>query len=816
MIRTHLKTAWRSIRKAGGYAVLNIAGLAVGLAACLLIVFYIRAELAYDSYHEHANRIYRVQRAWLAADGSVRGEFANLAPAFAPLLASEFADIEAIARIWGPGSIAVKAGDSVFTESRFFFAEPALFDILSIPLAHGDAAVLNEAGHVVLSRSAARKYFGDEDPLGQPLLVAAFADRLFQVAGVMEDTPPDSHIHFDFLASYRSLQGLQGSGDSDYFLGTRNFSDNVTGVYVRLAPGVDGRRMQARMPEFLDRHFPARADEQGRLVKTSQSQTLHFQKVRDIHLRSRTQSEYEPNGDARTVALFGLAAAFILVIACVNFVNLATARAAKRGKEVGLRKVAGAARRTLAVQFLGESLLTTLIAFVFALGLALLALPAFGRLTGSHLTVRDGFSPGTLLLLSGGFLLTGLLSGLYPALYLSSLRPWTVLRNQTVRGRGGAALRQGLVVFQFAVSIALIFSVTVVSRQMRFIMTADLGYDRGDILLAPIGPDIIARWDDVKTGLLGQPDILGATLSKRAPTGRLLDSPGFWAEIGGERVRGAFRMPHNRVERDFFRTFGMEIVAGRDFSPDHPTDESEAFILNETAVRQLGLKDPAEAIGLTFGTFAPNRTGRVIGVVRDFNYESLREAIVPIVTYIAPSQANTLTLKIAPGSVNRVAAHVQAVLDRYSPAGPLQADFLAERILALYRNERRTMAMFAAFSLLAVVIGCLGLCGLAAFSAERRTKEVGIRKVLGASPAGIAGLLAREFTRWVVAANFIAWPLACWGMTRWLKGFAYRAPLGLRPFLLSGALAAAVALATVSYQAVKAAVANPVRALRCE
>ncbi len=816
MIKNYLKSAWRNLLKAKGFSFLNIAGLGVGLAVCLLILLYVGDELSYDAYHEHADRIFRVQRAWLASDGSIRGEFANLAPSFAPLLRSDFGEIERIARIWGPGTIVVRTGDVVFTEERFFFAEPELFDILTIPLARGTASSLAETGSVILSRSTAQKYFGGEDPMGKTLVVVSSSEFPMQVAGVMEDTPRNSHIHFDFLASYLSLKGLSGSGDSDYFHGTRNFSDNVTGVFVRLAPGLEGRDMEAKIPAFLDRVFPPRTDEQGRLVKTSDSQRLHFQKVKDIHLTSHTQSEYEPNSDLRTVVLFTIVAAFILVIACVNFMNLSTARAVKRAKEVGLRKVVGAARRALAVQFLGESLLVTFIALLLALGLVALALPAFGQFTGHPLGFGRIFAPSNLLLIGGGFLLTGLLSGFYPAVYISSFRPGIILRGELTRGKGGTAFRKALVVFQFAISIALIFSVTVVTRQMRYIQNADLGYDRENILLVPVGREILGRWEDVKTGLLEEKDVLAATLSKRAPTGRLLDSPGFWAEVRGERVQSAFRMPHNRVEHDFFKTFGMEFVAGRDFSIEHPTDTAEAFILNETAVRQLGFERPGDAIDIPFGTIAPFRRGRVIGVVRDFNYESLREAVVPIVTYILPSQANTLSLRIAPGSMNRVMNHVQAVLDRFSPGGPRRADFLADRLFALYRNERRTMRMFGAFSLLAVFIGCLGLFGLAAFSAERRTKEIGIRKVLGATSAGIAAILAQEFTRWVAVANLIAWPLAYFGMTGWLRSFAYRTSIGARPFVLSAALALVVALATVSTQAVKAAVADPVRSLRYE
>jgi putative ABC transport system permease protein len=817
MLKNYLVTAWRNIVKSKGFSLLNIAGLAVGLAVCILILLYVRAETSYDAYHEHVDRIYRVQNAWLNADGSIRGEFATLAPSYASILRSDFPEIERLARLFNRTGAIVKAGDRTFTEERFFFAEPEIFDILTLPFVQGDpATALNDVGGVVLSRTTARKYFGDEDPMGRGLVLPSANNLEFRVTGVMEDVPPNSHVHFDFLASYITLKGLSGTGDNDYFHGTRNFSDNVTAVFVRLAAPHRGPAFQAKMPAFLDRHFPPREDEQGRLVKTSESRTLHVQKVKDIHLYAHTRSDFEPAGDARTVRLFTAIALFILAIACVNFVNLATARGVKRAREVGLRKVVGAARRTLAAQFLGESFLITFLALLLAVGLVVLALPAYGRFVGHAFGAGALFSPAGLGLGAAGFLLTGLAAGIYPALYLANFRPSTILRGELTRGRGGAALRKALVVFQFAISIALIFSVTVIVRQTRFLRTADIGFARDNIICVPVDSSVYRRWTDMKAALLREPSILAATLSKRAPAGRLLDSPGFWAEVGGERVQSAFGMPHNRVEQDFFKTYGMTLIAGRDFSEAIPTDAAEAFILNETAVRRLGFESPEAAVGAPFGTFAPNRNGRVIGVVRDFNYESMHEAIVPIVTYIAPNQANTLSLRIAPGSLAKVVRHAQSVFDSISPAGPVKYDFLTDRLAALYRSEERAMRMFFFFSLLAVGVGCLGLFGLASFSAERRTKEIGVRKVMGASAPAIAGLLSREFVLWVAVANLVAWPAAYFAANEWLRGFAYRVSVGVAPFVLSAALALVIALVTVSYQAVRAAFADPVKALRYE
>lgn len=817
MFKSYLVTAWRNLLRSKGFSFLNIAGLAVGLAVCLLIMIYVRAETSYDAYHEHVDRIYRIQNAWLNADGSIRGEFATLAPSYALLLRNDFPEIERLARLLNRTGTIVRAGDRTFTEERFFFAEPEIFDILTLPFLQGDpATALNDVGGIVLSRTTARKFFGAADPMGRSLVLPSANNLEFRVTGVIEDVPSNSHIHFDFLASYITLKGLSGSGDNDYFHGTRNFSDNVTAVFVRLAAPHGGPAFQAKMPAFLDRHFPPREDEQGRLVKTSESRTLHVQKVKDIHLFAHTRSDFEPAGDIRAVRLFTAVALFILAIACVNFINLSTARGVKRAKEVGLRKVVGAARRTLAAQFLGESFLITFIALLLAAGLVLLGLPAFGRFVGHPFGAGSLLCPAGLGLLLAGFLVTATAAGIYPALYLASFRPSAILRGELTKGKGGAAFRKSLVVLQFAISIALIFSVTVITRQTRFLRTADIGFARDNIICVPVETAVSRRWTDMKAALLREPSVLAATLSKRAPTGRLLDSPGFWAEVDGERIQSAFGVPHNRVEHDFFKTYGMSLVAGRDFSLDIPTDAAEAFILNETAVRRLGFQSPEAALGADFGTFAPDRTGRIIGVVRDFNYESMHQAIVPIVTYVAPNQANTLSLRIAPGSLAKVVRHAQTVFDSISPAGPIKYDFLTDRLAALYRSEERAMRMFFFFSLLAIGVGCLGLFGLAAFSAERRIKEIGIRKVFGASSPAIAGLLSREFTMWVAAANLIAWPAAYFATRQWLQGFAYRAPIGVVPFILSASLALAIALITVSYQAMRAAVADPVKALRYE
>lgn len=818
MIKNYFKIAWRNIKRQKGYTFINIAGLAIGMAVCILILMFVRDELSYDTYHEHKDRIYRIERQWFAADGSLRGALCSVAPSFVPFLENEFPEMKHIVRMLGTGETLISIGDTNFVEERFYFAEHDIFEVFTIPLIKGDPkTALENPNSLVLSESMALKYFGDEDPMGKIMKVGSSKDG-FQVTGIMEDVPKNAHLHFDMLASFITLKGVQTyyRDGSDYFFGTTNFSDNVTYVYMRLAENTDPRDVAARIPGFLDRHLPSFEDDSGNIVKPSQWNTLLLRKVTDIHLRSHTNNELEANGDIRYVTLFTLIAVFILIIACINFMNLSTARAVKRAKEVGLRKVVGANRRLLITQFLGESQLIALLAMVLALVIVAVFLPYFSAFSGHDLGFNLLINPLGLFILISVFLITGLAAGLYPAFYLSAYKPATILRGELSRGTRGTIIRKALVVFQFAISAVLIICVSVVFKQMRFLQNADLGYQRENMVMIPADRTVRQSWRDIKQELLKNPRILAATTSKRAPSGRLLDAPGFRIEINGEVVDNPFSMPHNRAEHDFFKTYGMKIVAGRDFSREHPTDEDEAFIINETAVRRLGLNSPEEAIGMPLSTQAPNRSGRVIGVVADFNYESMHHEIIPMLTYIRLQEANTVALRITAGNTQETIAYVQSVWDKFNPGYSISYTFLDDRLSELYRNEVRMMQMFGYFSILAIFIACLGLFGLASFTTEQRTKEIGVRKVLGATLSNIVTLLSKEYSKWVLFANIIAWPVAYFGMKIWLRNFAYRVNIGLTIFILTALLTFLIALLTVSYQSVKAALGDPAQALRYE
>jgi len=815
MLSNYLKVAWRNIVRKKGFSFINITGLAIGMTVCLLILLFVQYELSYDSYHKNAEDLFRLERQWLSPDGSVRGGFASLAPSFVVFLEKEFPEIENAVRIFPFETTLVSVGDIHYEEKRFYFAEEDIFDVFSIPLVKGDPkTALAEPDGLVISQSMARKYFRDENPVGKQMKIDQ--TYLLQVTGVMEDTPSNTHVYFDFLAPYLALKGIRGSGERDYFHGTRNFTDNVTFAYVRFSPGTDPAAVKAKIPGFMDRVLGTRKDKDGNIVPASQGNTIFLRKVTDVHLHSHTSKELEANGDIRYVNLFTIIAIFVLVIACINFMNLSTARATQRAREVGLRKVVGANRRRLMTQFLGESLVVALMAIVLALVLVVLLLPAFNAFASRNISFGLLFNPVGLLTVLGVFFLTGIASGFYPAMYLSAFRPAVILRGELTRGTRGVLMRKILVVFQFAISVALIVSVGVVYKQMRFLQNADLGFERENIVMLRADQVIKQNWQDFKQQITGSPHILFATLSKRAPTGRLLDSPGFRTEVNGQALTSPFSMPHNRVEYDFFKTYGMEIITGRDFSIEYPTDANKAFILNETAVRRLGLERPEDAVGMPMSTIAPFLSGNVIGVVKDFNYESMHHEIIPIITYIQPIQANTVSIRIASGRIREALSDAEVVWKRFNPEYPFQYEFLDDRIAEQYRNEDRMMQMFGYFSLFAIFIACLGLFGLASFTAEKRTKEIGIRKVLGATLSNIMLLLSKEFTLLVLVSNIIAWPVSYFAMQSWLNNFAYKTGIGWIVFVLAGFLTLVISLLTVSYQAIRAALTDPAVAIRYE
>lgn len=813
MLSNYFKIAMRNLFRQKAYSFINISGLALGIATCLIIFLYLRAELSYDTFHEHGDRIFRLERQNLGPNGEVTGSGNTLAPSFTLLLEKDFPEFENIARIYHR-PLRVEYGENNFVESNVFFAEHDIFEVFTLPMVQGDPAnALVNPFSVVISQSTALKYFGSADPMGKNL---EFFSNVFEVTGVIKDTPRYSHIHFDVVPSYLSLKGQGGSYNikEDYFLGSDNFTDNVTYTYAKIAANTDPKVLHLKFPEFLDSNIPPVTLGDGSIKKVSQLVSIGFRSITDIHIRAGGEVDIEPTTDSAYISIFTLVAIFILIIACVNFINLSTARGAKRAKEVGLRSVVGANRSSLITQFIGESVFLSFIAVLLAVVLVVLSLPYFEAFIGTELNFSIINDPFILLVLTGIFLTAGIVSGLYPAFYLSSFSSASILRGEITKGHKGTFFRKALVVFQFAISAALIMSVSVVNSQMNFMRMADLGFDKENVLLISMDKEVRNKYDDVKRNLMQNAPILAVTASKRAPSSFLNDAPGFEIELDGEVRKNPLNMPHNRVWYDFFKTYKMEIIAGRDLSIEYPTDDSLAYVLNETACRQLGIENPNDVLGANFKA-AGYTQGKVIGVVKDFNYETLRNDIVPIVTYIS-GYVNTMAIRIAPGNYQKSIAYIKNIFSKYYPGRNFEYSFLDDKLDALYKNEAKMMEMFSYFSAFALVIACLGLFGLAAFTVEQRVKEIGIRKTLGATVSNLTFILSFQFTRWIIIANLIAFPIVYYFMANWLNNFSYHTEISLFVLLLSLIVSLIIGVLTVSSQTLKAATRNPVTSLRVE
>ncbi len=799
MIRNYLKIALRNLSRSKAFSVINLLGLAVGMACFILILLFVRSELGYDRFHENSDRIWRVTREWLNEDGATSLHLGYVAPPIAPLLANDFPDILQATRIQTPGPMLVSRGETAFMEERLLFADENLFAVFTFPLLRGEpGAALKEPFTVVVTEKTARKYFGNEDPVGQ---VLRFDDRIdAKVTGVVREVPRNSHFHFDLIGSLATLRQLYGQKEFE------NWGSNNYATYILLPGGYPAEKIGAQLPAFLDRHYSPDAHKRNR---------LHLQRLTDIHLRSHLDSEIETNSDIATVTIFSAIAVFILLIACINFMNLSTARSSIRAREVGLRKVVGADRGQLIRQFLGESLLTAFLSLGIGLVMVFLVKPAFAGFVSRDLSLNFFRDPGLLAGLVGVALAVGLAAGIYPAFVLSSLRPVRILKGSKGTAAHGAAFRSILVLIQFAVSIALIVCVGVVSRQMAYARDKKLGFDKERVVILEMNAATRGRYDAVREQLLAHPGILNAAGSRRIPSGRLLDSSGAKILDGAADRPVNFRLAFVCVDYAFIDTYGMEMAAGRDFSKQYPTDAAEAFIINEKAAREIGWT-PEEAVGKGFSYGFGDRKGRIIGVVKDFHFESIHQEIAPIVFFIQPSQYGLMSVRIRPGEIPSTIAFLQKRWAEWQPKFPFSYSFLDERFAGLYRAEEKLGKVFLGFSLLAIFIACLGLYGLASFSAEKRTREIGIRKTLGATTPRVVLMMSRDFTRWVLAANVIAWPVAYLAMRSWLRGFAYRIDLGPGPFLLAGAAVLFIAVVTVSHQAIKAALANPADALRTE
>ncbi len=795
MIRNYFTVAWRNLLRYKGYTALNLVGLTAGLTCVILVGLYIWDELSYDRFHKNADRIYRVTRDFVDQDGNVNLHLGLIAAPFAPRLQTDFPEIEQAVRLLGAGA-SLAFTDKLFNENNMFFAEKNLFKVFSFQVHQGNRdQALAEPYTVMFSEPMARKYFGSENPIGKTVRVAGEIDLV--VTGVFEPLPAQSHFHPNFLISLATAEDERINGKETM---RSNFGANGSATYLLLPENYDVSRLQRLFPAFIDKHLGKDAHKWTR---------LYLQKLTDIHLHSHLGSELEANSDSKYVTLFALIGFFILILACINYTNLATARSARRAKEIGLRKVIGAEKWQLATQFQSESVLLTCGALVLAVALSALLLPTVNTFSGKAIAMAALFNPYSITALVGLVLLTGLLAGGYPALYLTSLEPLNALKNQRSQPHRSNPLRQSLVVVQFSVAIFLLIGTAVVFEQLRFIQSKKLGYRKEQMVILPNpGKDLAHAFEQA---LMGIPGVTQVAFSSKVPSDRLLDMAQIQVPATTGRPAQKRELKVLYVDHDFLPTYEMRLLAGRSFSRQYPSDDSTAFVLNQRAVKLLGWSTPREAVNapLVSGT----RQGRIIGVIEDVHFESLQQSIEPLVMIIDQGRFNSVTLKLSIDEVSNTLARAKNIWQQFQPHSPFEYQFLDQNFQRLYQTEQTRGQLFTAFTIVALLIACLGLLGLAAYTAEQRTKEIGVRKALGASVSSVVGLLAKDFLKPVFIAILIASPVAWYTMRQWLQGFAYRIDMEGWYFALAGLLAIGIALLTVSFQSIKAALMNPVKAL---
>jgi ABC-type antimicrobial peptide transport system permease subunit len=780
MIGNYIKVTLRNIFKYKSYTIINILGLAIGMACTILILIWVQDELSYDRFHTNADELYRV----VVEDHESQqvSRFCETPPPLSAALKQEFPGIIQTTRFGRWGRQLVKHGEKRFNENGLCFADAAIFKMFTFTFIKGDPqTVFINPYSIVLTEEMVEKYFGNEDPINKSLNIN---DRFnLKITGVIKSIPANSHLKFDFLTQFETIKELIGAKNLN------NWEFHAFGTYVLLTPNTDVGKVNQKISGFLE--------------KNSRGQTrLYLQPLTEIHLYG-----LEGDGTIVYVYIFSLVALFVLVIACLNFMNLSTARSFNRIKEVGVRKVVGATRAQLIMQFLGEAIFLVFIANLIAIILVQLALPAFNQLSGKRLTI-DYPDYGTILGLIAIVIITGLISGSYPALFLSSSKPAEVLKGKIKSA--SYKLRRVLVVVQISLSIILIICTLVVSNQLNYLSTKKLGFDKNNLVYFSMNRAFRNNYEALRNELLKSPDILNVTATSNLPIDGVNATDSKDVDWEGKRADKKIRINHISVDYDFIETFNIKFVQGRNFSRSFSTDPSN-YIVNEKAVEQMGMEFP---IGKQF-SFWKNR-GEIIGVVKDFNFDTLYDEIEPLLLRMAPDWYFFVVVKIKAARVSNSLDILEKIYRKFAPGFPVEYSFLEERIKNLYRDEDRMEKIISSFAFLAIFVSCLGLFGLSSFMAEKRTKEIGIRKVLGASTSGIVFLLSKEFVKVVFIANIVAWPIAYYAMNRWLQDFAYRTNMSVTIFIFSTIFTLVITLLTVSYQCIRASTIIPVEALKYE
>jgi len=794
MLRNYIKIAFRNLWRHKSFSIINIIGLAVGLTACFLIFMYVRFELSYDKFNQNFDNIYR-----LNTDIKAPNEVLHWSSASAPMgpaLQQDYPDVQSYVRIFGYGYL-VESKLSKFQENNLAFVDPSIFKIFTFPLVEGDPnTALNAPYSVVLTETMAKKYFGSEDALGKSLLLDG--KHPVKVTGICKDVPDNSHFNFDMLISVSTMEKLKLMNFQEW----GNFS-NFT--YLLLRPGANPDALQAKLPSFLVRHISADLRSKG------YNYDLFIEPLNKVYMDTFRGAPI--NGSMNNVYIFSVIAIFILVIACINFINLTTARASERAKEVGIRKVVGAAKEQLTAQFLGESVIISLISFVLAVLMSWLLLPLFNQLAGKTIA-HNILEHGYIFILFLMSVIIGFIAGIYPALVLTGFKITSILKGRFNTSTKGILLRKGLVVVQFTVSIVLIVGTIIVYNQLSYMRNQSLGFKKDQMLVIDFSGDstVQSQSETIKNQLKEIHGVLSVSASSSSPGN---GNPVAYTQA--ENRQGTMQSANLNlydVDYDFIPQYGMKVLAGRAFSKDYPSDSTKSFVLNESAVKQLGYTSPQAAIGKHFKQWG--RDGSVIGVVKDFNYAGLQQTIKPLNFRINPHNLGIFTVNIAGGNIPATISAIQDKWKYIAPERPLVYNFLDDNFNKQYTSEDRFGKLFLYFAVLAIFISCLGLLGLASYSTLQRTREIGIRKVLGATVPMIVNMLSKEFLMLVLIAALIAFPISWMGMHKWLQDFAYKIDIAWWVFGVAGVLAVMIALTTVSFQAIRAALANPVKSLRSE
>jgi putative ABC transport system permease protein len=822
MFRNYLKIAFRSLRKSKGFTALNIIGLAAGLGVCLLIVLYVTDELSYDRYNVNADRIYRIDED--AYINNTRFESANTSKLFGPALVASYPKIQQMVRFRNPGDLLVRKGNDHVLDHHFTFADSTIFKVFTLPMIAGDPnTALNNPHSIVIDESAARRYFNSTDVIGRTLEVG-YGNTLLKITGVIRDMPEQSQFHFSFIRPLRESYTFNNASENDWL------SSNYY-TYILVQPGTTQAEAQQDVDAVVDLHVSRALQETfhvsvADLGKAGNHFRYQIFPLTDVHLYSNKSYELEANSNIQFVYIFSVIAVLILLIACVNFMNLSTARSANRAKEVGIRKVAGSTKGHLIGQFLTESILLSLFSLVLALGIAVLLLPMFNQLAGKSLHPDVLFSGRFLPILILLVLLVGCLAGSYPAFYLSSFQPIQVLKGKIAAGFRSSWLRSSLVVFQFFISIGLIVSTLVIYRQLHYIRNKEVGFNRDQVLVIhdtwSLGRD---GTTNLRKSLLTLAGVTDATVTSDMPTagGDQYRQPG-WFRDASLDARKVIFMTTLQVDDHYVPTLGMQMVKGRNFDLAQFSTDSTAVLLNEAAVAMLGVKDPLNLIIYNRADeveadetdhFKP-LAFHVIGVVKDFNYNSMHDKIHPLIMVVNNFNWASMAVRFHTNDAFSLVRQVESKFHAAKQGLPFSYTFMDNDFDKMYHAEQQTGQIFVTFAVFAILIACLGLFGLVTYAAEQRTKEIGIRKVLGARVSGIVGLLSKDFTILVGIAALIAFPAAWWAMYKWLETFAYRTEISWWIFLVAGAVALAIALLTVSIQTVRAALANPIKSLRSE